>query len=147
MAKTPKANLVPLPNSERHPRRGAREAGVPDAHEVIRISLVLRPRTPFDELKSRKELGATRPANRQYLSREEFAARYGADPADVAKVEAFARDHNLTVTEVSLPRRTVVLSGTIANLSAAFGVKLVKYEHPEGNFRGRTGPSRCRLTS
>ena len=29
MAKTPKANLVPLPNSERHPRRDAREVGVP----------------------------------------------------------------------------------------------------------------------
>ena len=54
-------------------------------------------------------------------------------------MEAFARDHDLTVTETSLPRRTVVLSSTIANLSDAFDVKLVKYEHPEGNFRGRTG--------
>jgi kumamolisin len=34
----------------------------------------------------------------------------------------------------------VVLSGTIAALSEAFGVSLENYEHPEGAFRGRTGP-------
>jgi kumamolisin len=42
--------------------------------------------------------------------------------------------------EASQARRTVVLSGTIAALSAAFGVYLASYEHSEGNFRGRTGP-------
>ena len=57
----------------------------------------------------------------------------------MTKVEAFAHQHNLTVAEVSLPRRTVVLSGSIANMSAAFGVTLENYEHPDGNFRGRTG--------
>lgn len=114
--------------------------GAPDPNEQIRVSVRLRPRTPFDTLKSSNALGATLPKDRQYLSREEFAARYGADPADVAKVEAFAHQHNLTVVEVSLPRRTVVLSGTIANLSSAFGVTLATYEHAEGSFRGRTGP-------
>lgn len=147
MAKTPKSpkrptkpTLVPLPGSERYPRSGARQVGTPDPNAVIQVSIRLRPRTPLDELKSSSALGATLPKDRQYLTREEYAARYGADPADVAKVEAFAHEHNLTVVEVSLPRRTVVLSGTIANLSAAFGVTLANYEHPAGNFRGRTGP-------
>ena len=85
-------------------------------------------------------MGSSLPRERQYLTREEFAARYGADPADVAKVEAFAHQHNLTVVEASLARRTVVLSGTIAALSDAFEVRLANYEHPEGTFRGRTGP-------
>ena len=142
MAKKQNAELVSLPGSDRHPRAGARESGVPDAHEVVRVSIVLRPRTPLNELRSRKELGPSRPRDRQYLSREEFAARYGASPSDVAKVEAFAHQHNLTVVEASLPRRTVVLSGTVASLSAAFGVKLVNYAHSQGNFRGRTGPIR-----
>jgi kumamolisin len=137
-ANTP--DRVPLPGSERHRRSGARETGAPDPNEQIRVSVRLRPRTPFDTLKSSNALGATLPKDRQYLTREEYAARYGAGPADVAKVEAFAHQHNLTVVEVSLPRRTVVLSGTIANMSAAFGVTLSSYEHSGGNFRGRTGP-------
>jgi kumamolisin len=74
------------------------------------------------------------------LSREQFAANYGANPEDFAKIEAFAHEHNLTVIEASQARRTVVLSGTIAALSGAFGVYLANYEHPEGAFRGRTGP-------
>ena len=113
---------------------------MPDPNERIRVSVLVRPRSPLEELASRKEMGSTPPRERQYLTREEFAARYGADPADVAKVEAFAHQHNLTVVEASLARRTVVLSGTIAALSAAFEVRLANYEHPEGTFRGRTGP-------
>ena len=137
MAKPTK--LVALKGSERHPRRGAREAGAPDPNERLRVSVLLRPRQPLAGLKSGSQLGANL-QERKYLTREEFAAQYGADLQDVAKVEAFARDHNLTVVETSAPRRTVVLSGTLADLSAAFGVQLVNYEHPEGNFRGRTGP-------
>jgi kumamolisin len=34
----------------------------------------------------------------------------------------------------------VRLSGSVADLSAAFGVYLVHYEHPEGRYRSRTGP-------
>ncbi len=36
-------------------------------------------------------------------------------------------------------RRTVVLSGTVAQFNAAFGVSLRRIEHPDGTFRGRTG--------
>src|SRR5215472_10436123 len=138
MAKHQKS--IPLGGSERQPRTGAREAGVPDPNERIRISVLVRPRRSLEELASRKEMGSSLARERQYLTREEFAARYGADPADVAKVEAFAHQHNLTVVEASLARRTIVLSGTIAALSAAFEVRLANYEHPEGTFRGRTGP-------
>lgn len=135
-----KSSRAVLPGSERYPRSGARQIGTPDPNELIRVSIRLRPRTPLDTLTSTNALSATLPKDRQYLTREEFAARYGADPGDVAKVEAFAHQHNLTVVEASLPRRTVVLSGTIANFSAAFGVTLANYEHGEGSFRGRTGP-------
>ena len=131
--------LVPISGSERRARPGAREAGAPDPNERISVSVLLRPRKPLTDLASGPHLGAN-VKERRYLSREEFAAQYGANPDDVAKVEAFAHDNNLTVVEASLARRTVVLSGTLAALSTAFGVKLVNYQHPEGNFRGRTGP-------
>ena len=133
-------NRIPLPGSERSARSGSRVVGAPDPNELIQISVLLRPRTPLESLTSTKELGAGTPQERRYLSREQFAATYGADPKDVALIEAFAHEHNLTVVEANLARRTVVLSGTVAALSAAFGVYLANYEHEEGAFRGRAGP-------
>ncbi|MGA3073882.1 MAG: S53 family peptidase [Bryobacteraceae bacterium] len=133
-------NRVALPGSERSARSGSRVVGAPDPNEHIRISVLLRPRNTMQNLTSAKELTATSPHQRKYMSREQFAAEYGANPDDIAKIEAFAHQHNLTVVESSSPRRTVVLSGTIAALSAAFSVYLANYEHPDGAFRGRTGP-------
>lgn len=131
---------VPLAGSERSARSGSRVVGAPDPNQVIEISVLLRPRTPIESLTSTKELGAAAPQERNYISREQFTATYGADPKDVALIETFAHDHNLTVVSADLARRTVVLSGTVAALSAAFGVYLANYEHAEGAFRGRTGP-------
>jgi kumamolisin len=133
-------NRVALPGSERSARSGSRVVGAPDPNELIEISILLRPRTPLESLASTKELGAGTPQERHYLSREQFAATYGADPKDVAQIEAFAHEHNLTVVQTDLARRTVVLSGTVAALSSAFSVYLANYEHAEGTYRGRTGP-------
>ena len=58
---------VPLGGSERQPRTGAREVGVPDPNERIRVSVLVRPRSPLEELASRKEMGSTRPANASTL--------------------------------------------------------------------------------
>jgi kumamolisin len=75
------------------------------------------------------------------LTRDEFAERFGADPKDLKKVEEFAGAHGLEVAEASETRRTVVLTGSIADMSRAFGVDLKLYEHPKlGVFRGRVGP-------
>jgi len=133
-------NRVALRGSERHARAGARAVGAPNPDEQITVSLLLRPRTSLQNLAAAKELTATPPHGRKYMSRSEFAANFGANSEDIEKVEAFAHEHNLTVAEVSPARRTIVLSGTIGALSAAFGVYLANFEHPDGTFRGRTGP-------
>jgi kumamolisin len=46
----------------------------------------------------------------------------------------------LAVKEVSKARRTVILNGSLAALSRAFGVALQEYKNPNVTFRGRTGP-------
>jgi kumamolisin len=79
------------------------------------------------------------PAKRQYLAREQYAASYGSDPADLAKVEAFARAHALVVVETSAARRSVFISGTAADFATAFGTTIEQYEHEGGSYRGRTG--------
>jgi kumamolisin len=84
-------------------------------------------------------LGAQAPSRRHYLSREEFSSRHGADPADVAKIDAFAHEHGLTVSRVHLGSRIIKLKGTIAAFNAAFGVELSKIKHGNEVFRGRRG--------
>ena len=77
---------------------------------------------------------------RKLLTRDQLEKQHGADPASIRQIKAFAREHGLSVVEASAARRTVVLSGTVSAMNAAFGVELKQFEHPNGTYRGRTGP-------
>lgn len=101
--------------------------GSPDPNELISVTVVLR------------RLTSELPPRSGPVSREEFARLYGADPAGVARVEQFGADHDLTVVEVDLARRSVVLAGTVANMNEAFGTQILLFQTSEGIFRGRTG--------
>ena len=118
-----------LPGSEREMRADARPAGRADPFEVLEVSVLMRRRKSLDLSVHPEPIG-----------REEFESRYGGDPADVQRIEAFAQAFELTVVDVSLPRRTVVLSGTVALMNEAFGTTLEVYYCAEGTFRGRRGP-------
>jgi kumamolisin len=117
-----------LRGSERAPRPDAQPTGTPNPADTIEVTLVLRRRAALD-LNGQGEP----------ITREEFAARYGADPDDVDRVEAFAQQFDLTVVSVDLARRVVVLAGTIAALNEAFGTTLKLYQSEHGFYRGRTG--------
>src|SRR5919109_1937183 len=133
---------VPVPGSERTALPGARAAGAPHPKERIEVTLYVRPRiggTALKEALAVERLGAMIPAERRHMTREEFAAAYGADPKDLAAIEAFAQAYGLTVTEVSSAKRSVVLAGTVAAFSKAFGVSLDAYEYWGGTYRGRIG--------
>ncbi len=114
--------------SERRPPENARAVGDPNPGDAIQVSVVLRRRAPLAERHH-----AAR------ISREQFAAEYGADPADVVRVEDFAQRYELTVAGVDLGRRTVLLSGTIAAMNEAFGTTLKLYQGDQGTFRARAG--------
>ncbi len=135
---TPKKNFQ-LAGSERTPLKGAREIGPANPSEIVDVTIRLRSRTGKKPAVNANEF--KKPvAERTILSRKEFEQLHGADPDSIARVESFARDHQLTVKEKSAARRTVILSGTVAAMNQAFGVELKQYEHPSGNYRGRTGP-------
>ena len=128
-----------IPGSERQPIRGARVVRDASPDQTIEVSVRLRPKSPAKHLELGKALEDT---NFQQMSRRDFEAAHGADPADLAQIKKFAKECGLQVHETGteLARRTVVLSGTIANLQKAFNVELKEYKHPNGNYRGRTGP-------
>jgi len=129
---------VRIAGSERATLHGARLVGPANPQERIEVTLLLKPASS-SALPSLERAGNVKPHERTHLSREEFEAKHGADPKDVAKIDAFAHEHGLDIGEVNLAGRTVVLSGTVQALSDAFNVTLHMYDHPSGAYRGRTG--------
>lgn len=129
-----------IAGSERAPMRGAREIGPANPNEKVEVTIRLRSRSG-EKTAVTSDTFHQPPAERKLFTREQYEQFHGADPASIALVEAFARDHGLTVVESSPERRTVILSGTVAQMNQAFGVELNEYQHPTaGRYRGRTGP-------
>jgi kumamolisin len=129
---------IPLKGSERAGVRGARALAPTDPTERLEVTILVRRRARQD-FESRVAACVSRRAPGPFLSRDEFAKRHGADPADFAAVRAFAAAHGLAVEQEDVARRTVVLSGTVAQFSAAFNVQLHQMSHAGRSYRGRTG--------
>jgi len=127
-----------LDSSERAAAPRARRVGPADPAEVVSISVRVRRRPDAPELPDFAGLtpGPGRPLT---LSRAEFAERYGAADGDLAQVRQFTQEHGLRVTDSDRARRTVWLSGTVAQMDRAFGVDLGRYESDTGSYRGREG--------
>jgi kumamolisin len=126
-----------IPGSEREPLAGARSVGPVAPQERLEVSVLLRARPGARA--APEAVGDQLPRDRSYPSREAFAAANGASAEDIAKVVAFAHAHSLVVVEQNAARRTVVLSGSAAQMDAAFDVRLQQYEHDGGTYRGRNG--------
>src|SRR5271168_3014705 len=128
----------PLKGSERKPLPGAKAVGPAAPSERLEVSVLLRRRNA-DALKERVTKLARRDRAGGHLSREEFEEQFGADSTDIAAVKKFAATHGLSVVQEHAGRRTVVLSGTVAQFSEAFGVQLQRFEHAGSSYRGRVG--------
>ena len=129
----------PLTGSDRAPYMGAKSVGKADPNERLEVTVLVRRRSgnAFD-----KHIAglAAQGASAMHIGHDEFAKQFGADGADLTAVHAFAQKHGLAVVESHDARRTVMLSGTVAQFDAAFGVSLEQFEHAGGTYRGRTGP-------
>lgn len=138
----PTKRYMAIPGSRREAMPGATRTGPCDPKERMQVTVVLRQRPPRKRVKSLAQLSA----RGERLTRAEYEARYGAEPKDIERVKAFAAEHKLKVSKVNIGARTLTLSGTADDFSRAFRVSLNRYEHPEGTFRGRTGPVRVPAT-
>jgi kumamolisin len=131
--------IHPLRGSERQPLPGARSVGKADPSERLEVTILARRRAGANLKERVGELSKGNVPGR-HIRREDFASQYGADPADLAAINTFAGAHGLAVVQEDAGRRTVILSGTVAQFNAAFGVDLQQFEHEGGSYRGRTGP-------
>jgi len=126
-----------LKGSERSVIPGARVIAPANPAERLEVSVLVRRRGAAAMQGRVTALAAGKRA--AHLSREEFAREHGAEASDLARVRAFAESHGLAVLQEHAARRTVILSGTVAQFSAALGVQLHQMSHANGTYRGRTG--------
>lgn len=122
-----------VPGSTRLPMRGVLKSAPLPPDAPIDVTVRLRAAAADKAAQVYKR----RPAKR--VNRATLAGLVGASAADAQAVEKLAHEQGLTVVEVSLPRRTIVLRGTAAQMQKAFGVSLQAVETATGTYRQRTG--------
>ena len=95
---------VALSSSVRRLPKGSKLVGAADPEQQMEVSVRIRAnRATSLTDNALMALGALQPGKRQYVSREGFAALAGADPADGARIDDFAHQHDLTVKSVPPP--------------------------------------------
>src|SRR5580658_3769 len=127
--------LVALVGTERSLVVGASVVGNAKPHGVAQITVQVRSSKDPTGAKVQalvEGLADSPLLARTHLSRPQYAASFGAAPADLQKVRRFAREYGLRVVPDQLVKkthasqlghRTLELRGTNAALSRAFGVK------------------------
>jgi kumamolisin len=121
-----------LSGSEKQPVAQTSDERPAAAAERLTVSVIVRRKMP---------LSATHVVGKQRLTRSQFNADHGADPAAVQLVKRFAKEFDLTV-EPGMPapgRRTIKLTGTVANMQRAFGVSLQHKMMDGETYRVREG--------
>jgi kumamolisin len=136
----PKKSIPHFATQSRTVLSGSEKAPLADAGDEkpaplaarITVSVIVRRKTP---------LKAAHITGEQRLTRALFNNSHAADPAAVKLVERFAKEFGLTV-QPGTPapgRRTVKLTGTVANMQRAFGVSLAHKTMEGVTYRVREG--------
>jgi kumamolisin len=121
-----------LSGSEKQPVAAAAGARSAPSAERLTVSVIVRRKAPLE---------AAHVSGKQRITRAEFDAEHAADPAAVQLVKRFAKEFGLTV-ERGTPargRRTVKVTGTVANMQRAFGVSLEQKTLGDKTYRVREG--------
>jgi subtilase family serine protease len=69
---------------------------------------------------------------RHYISAEEFAARYGANEGDYQALKDWALANGLRISQESVARTLLTVSGTVRQFEELFKTQLNNYRSPEG---------------
>ncbi|MGO9563408.1 MAG: protease pro-enzyme activation domain-containing protein, partial [Candidatus Korobacteraceae bacterium] len=73
------------------------------------------------------------PSYKQYVTPQEFTARFGPSQEDYDALIAFAKASGFTVVRGSRDAFDVQLTGSVANIEKAFHVTMGVYQHPTEN--------------
>jgi kumamolisin len=128
-----------LPLMTRHVREAvrtgqARSVGHLPATQTMRLVLVLPLRNQAELENLLQEVyDPSSLSYRQFLTVEEFTARFGPTPEDYDSVIHFAEANGLTVVGTSRNRLNLDVSGSVENIEHALHVTMGVYQHPAEN--------------
>ena len=129
---------IQLPNSTHTLPAGSMVQHKTSPNQWIEVTLGV---TRRKKLPSLAALDMQKPRDRKYLTRDQLENEFGAADEAVDAITTYAHKHNLQVTHSELGAARMRLSGTVKDISDAFGVALFDYHHATlGNFHGHTGP-------
>jgi subtilase family serine protease len=135
MAAPPGAQAAPSPKAVPHTAPGwlghAKHLGHADAAAPVTARVYLAPNGGIDALKSAAEAIAT-PGSatyQQFLTPQQYQARFGPTAATATQVEAWLRSAGLKVTDVEASNRYVEVAGSVAAAEQAFGSQIERYSH------------------
>jgi MYXO-CTERM domain-containing protein len=138
--------MVTLPGSV-HPfvRRSSDLGRLDPSRHLTGMSVLLRP-SASQKLAQARLLRAledpTSPSYHQWLGPDDYAARFGASAADVARVSAWLASKGLTVDGPSRTSTRVGFSGDVAAIESAFATELHAIEfHGVDHFAMTVAPS------
>ncbi len=110
--------------ADMHPRI---DMGMATSSQPIHVTLILKLRNEAAlEDYIRQTITPGSPHYRQFLGTAEFASRYGASDAEIARVQAFLRQHGLT-GRVLASHQAIETSATPAQLGAIFQAPIHEY--------------------
>jgi len=95
----------------------------------LAISLPLRDEAELDQL-LQQLYDPQSPLYHQFLSVEEFTARFGPTEADYEQVMKVATENGLTITAKTPNRMVMDVEGSVEEISRTFHVNLNLYQHP-----------------
>ncbi len=131
---TPRTRLA---HTQRAPLRDAKSLGPVSPDERFDVTIRVKRHASIDAAVAAHATQA--PADRDYVSREDYADRFGASQADLDRVAAFARSFGLVVVATDRARRSVFVSGTVAQYAEAFQTAIEHFADACTTYRGRTG--------
>lgn len=109
----------------------ARLVGHLPADQVMKLVIVLPLRNQNALDQALKDLyDPASPSYRHFLTVDQFTQQFGPTQAEYDATIQFAQENGLVVTSTSRNRINLNVSGSVANVEKAFGVKLNVYQHP-----------------
>jgi hypothetical protein len=122
---TLKETVHPLANAKND--RGA----APDTTQLERMHLVLK-RSATQEAALRQLMGELHTRGsasyHKWLTPDQFGKQFGPSDQDIATVETWLTGHGFNVIKVNAGKQTIEISGSVAQMRAAFHTQIHRYE-------------------
>ena len=129
MSEENKMVFVKLAGSEKAAPEGMKATDA-DTGQTMQVTVRIRGRQSME----------SHLAKGKQFTREEYEKIFGATNDDISKVEEFAGEYHLSVSNIDKARRSIMLTGKVSDFEEAFKVKLSLYKNKHGQtIRGRSG--------